>query len=131
VIRDRAKYDDDDSHVDSSKNVESEDEYSEQEIPIERDDYCENEYKIKVENCTAYLSDRGIVNVIGEVATQSGNAINNYKEIHFSVYDDAGKLLGTSYTNWGKFGRRQSFNYYVDFKPKSAIPAKVRVYPGE
>jgi curved DNA-binding protein CbpA len=127
----RAKYDNSHSSIESSQMAEPEDDESEQEIPIERDNYCEDEYKIKVENCTVYLSDKGQVNVIGEVVTQSGNAINKYKEIHFSIYDATGKLLGTGYANWSKFGRRQSFNRYVDFKPKSAIPAKVRVYPGE
>lgn len=107
------------------------DEDLEKEITIERDDFCENEYKIKVESCAAYLVERGEVNIIGEAVTKSGTAINKYKEIHFSVYDANGKLLGTNYTCWSKFARRQSFDYQVYFKPKSAIPAKVRVYPGE
>jgi len=115
----------------SSKFENPEESELETEIEIERDKYEEDQAKIVIKSCTAYLTEPGEIEVIGEAITQSGRAINKYKEIKFDVYDDKRKLIGTNYTNWSEFGRRQSFKSYVNYKPKKTIPTKVRVYPGE
>ncbi len=107
----------------------SDDTEHETEIDIELDKYEEDNSQIVIESCTAYLTRPGEIEVIGEALTLSGGAINQYKEIRFNVYDDKGKLLGTNYINWSKFGQRRSFKEQVNYKPKTVTPSKVRVYP--
>lgn len=133
---DRAEYDAGDSSIDVVRSEDSEDEDSEQPIPIERDEDSENLYDLKLENCSAYLAWEGAIEIMGEVAVTGKKvtkAINEFVWLCFNVYDTNGKLIGTGnkdLNNSALLGKsaRQTFQRLVYIKPKKAIPAKVKVY---
>lgn len=128
----RAEYDEtkikNDSFAGMSEAEDLEDEDSELEIPIERNESSENLYNLRLESCSAYLVESGWVAIIGEIVATGVKTINNNSiGLYFSVYDSNGKLIGTDNADLKK-SPRQSFHRGVDIKPKKAIPAKVRVY---
>lgn len=123
----RAEYDETIEYADSSVGS-PEDEDSEQEVPVEIDQDSADEHKLRVESCSAFLSERGRVEVLGEVITTDGKAVGQFLEVQCNVYDRNGKLIGTNELLGKKAGRRLAVKWMVFLQPASAIPVKARIY---
>lgn len=98
-------------------------------IPIERDEQMEEINEVKLTSCTAYYDESGLIKVLGELASTTGDPIEDYREVQVVVYDADGDILGREYTNWSEFGLRQSFEIKVKNEDTSLQPDRVKVFP--
>jgi hypothetical protein len=99
------------------------------ELTVLFDSAAERDMGVKFTAVEATCPEPGVVRVVGELVTTSGERLDDYRELQFVVYDCADKILGRGYTNWSEFGRRQSFDEELTELRSTAKPAKVRVFP--
>ena len=99
------------------------------EIVIERDPSAEEYAKIIIEGCAAAFGENEQFVVIGEAVTKTGRPITHELDIHATVYDIQGRLVGRGSTYLDSFGIRQSFEILIELLGENKVPAKVRVFP--
>ena len=98
-------------------------------LAILRDLDSERDTGVQIVSVEAWETADGAVVIVGELETISGKKLDDYREVQFVVYDAADKVLGRSYTNFGAFGRRQTFDVEISELRPGGRPAKVRVFP--
>ena len=98
-------------------------------LTIVRDLDSERDTGVQIVSVESWVIEGGAVTIVGELETISGKKLDDYRELQFVVYDAADKILGRGYTNFGSFGRRQTFDAEVSELRPGGRPAKVRVFP--
>ena len=98
-------------------------------LTIVRDLDSERDTGVQIVSVESWVIEGGAVTIVGELETISGKKLDDYRELQFVVYDAADKILGRGYTNFGSFGRRQTFDEEVSELRPGGRPAKVRVFP--
>ena len=98
-------------------------------LTIVRDLDSESDTGVQIVSVESWVIEGGAVTIVGELETISGKKLDDYRELQFVVYDAADKILGRGYTNFGSFGRRQTFDEEVSELRPGGRPAKVRVFP--
>ena len=100
-----------------------------QRITVDRDQAMETMTGVGLEGGSAYYTDDGSINVLGELVAMENTPISSYIEVHVVVYSADGDILGRNYTNWSKFGLRQSFKLEIENEDSSLNPTRVKIYP--
>ncbi|TWU60402.1 hypothetical protein Poly51_06780 [Rubripirellula tenax] len=98
-------------------------------LPVQIDNDMAALAGIKLEACAAYYNGDDEIRILGEAVTANGKSIEDYREMQAVAYDADGDIIGRSYTNWGSFQIRQSFEIYIDELP--CDPVRVRVFPSK
>lgn len=100
-------------------------------LKIVRDNKMEEISNLTIELCTAYLDNDQTVLVVGELISKNGANIDEYRQLQFLVLDADNELIEQSYTNWIRFGLRQSFRFEIDTSDFEATPVCVKIYPND
>lgn len=95
-----------------------------QKIPVQLDQ--KGSSGVVVVSATAFFDGKNL-KVMGELAAEN-TAVKEYRKVEVVVYDLDKDIVGRDYTNWSKFGSRQSFE--INIKPEKlyGIPAKINVF---
>jgi len=98
-------------------------------LAVERDQRMETATGLTLESCTAFVNGDGELRVYGELVCARSGALEDYREIQLVVFDADGDIVHREYSNWVKFGVRQSFQFEVDGSSLPEPPSRVKVYP--
>lgn len=98
-------------------------------LKIVRDEKMEDQSRITIESCSAFIDEDNNVSIIGELLTKNGKKIDDYKELQMIVFDKDGDIIEREYTNWSEFGTRRSFKEEIDLSDFDIEVGYIKVYP--